>query len=144
LIAVVATATSAAPAHVVYRLLKDGATWPHWASFTAYALERPGNDEPLGVGAIRVFSTRATCAREQIVELVPDRRLSYVLLSGFPLRDYRGDVDLTPLAGGGTRITWRATFAAEQPWLGWFWRAFVGGVLRTLAGQLARGAAKAA
>ena len=139
---VIAVARSAASPATVYRLLTDGATWPQWASFTTYALERPGDDEPLGVGAIRVFSTPATRSREQIVALVPDRRLSYVLLSGFPLRDYRADVDLAPSDGGGTRITWRATFAAQQPWLGWFWRLFVGGVLRTVAGQLARGAEK--
>jgi hypothetical protein len=37
-------------------------------------------------------------AREEIVELIPDRRLSYVLLSGYPFRDYRADVDLEPQA----------------------------------------------
>src|SRR5487761_2330114 len=129
---VCAQARSAASPSTVYRLLKDGATWPRWASFTTYALERPGDEEPMGVGAIRVFSTPATRSREQIVALVPDRRLSYVLLSGFPLRDYRADVDLAP-DDGGTRITWRAAFAPQHPWLGWFWRPFVGAVLRAVA-----------
>jgi hypothetical protein len=57
------------------------------------------------VGAIRVFITKVSRAREEIVELIPDRRLSYVLLSGYPFRDYRADVDLEPTGDGGTVIS---------------------------------------
>jgi Polyketide cyclase / dehydrase and lipid transport len=108
--------------------------------FDAFELERPGHAEPMGVGAIRVFVTRVSKAREEIVELIPDRRLSYVLLSGFPLRNYRADVDLTPDASGGTSISWRASFDPIYRGTGWFWRLFLARVLKKSAADLAAGA----
>ncbi|THD57629.1 SRPBCC family protein [Phenylobacterium sp.] len=136
-----AHAASAAPPAAVFALLRDGATWPTWSLFTGFQLERaaPGAD-PLGVGAIRVFSTSVSHAREQVVELIPDRRLSYVLLSGLPMANYRADVDLTPAPGGGTAIAWRAAFDAKAPGTGWFWRLFMSRILATVARQLATAA----
>ena len=79
---IVVRARTEASASTVFALLKDGATWPHWTMFNAFRLERLGRDEPFGVGAVRVFITSVSKAREEIVELVPNQRLSYVLLSG--------------------------------------------------------------
>ena len=143
-IKVQATAQSKAPPSAVFALLKDGATWPDWTIFDAFTLEREGRDEPMGVGGIRVLSTALTRSREQVVELVPDRRLSYVVLSGFPFRNYRADVDLTPNAGGGTSIAWRASFEAKYKGTGWFWRFFMTAVLRKVASDLAAAAEKRA
>jgi hypothetical protein len=138
IIQIVATARSKASAALVFALLKDGETWPRWSMFDSFELERSGAAEPMGLGAIRVFRTSASCAREEIVELIPDRQLSYVLLSGFPFRDYRADVTLEP-RDGGTEITWRASFAPKYAGTGWFWRAFMTSVLQKVATQLARG-----
>jgi Polyketide cyclase / dehydrase and lipid transport len=102
----------------------------------------PGSVEPTGVGSIRVFSTAITRTREQVVELVPDRRLSYILLSGFPFLNYRADVDLAAIAGGGTAIDWRASFDPKYPGTGWFWRLFMTAVLRKVTTDLAAGAEK--
>jgi hypothetical protein len=93
--------------------------------FDRFELERPGRDEPFGVGAIRVFITKVSRAREEIVELVPERRLSYVSLSGLPLRNYRADVDIAPEASGGAVIDWRASFEPKHFGTGWFWRLFM-------------------
>jgi hypothetical protein len=136
-----AHAVSAAPPAGVFALLRDGATWPSWSLFTGFSLERsaPGAD-PLGVGAIRVFSTSFSRACEEVVELIPERRLSYVLLSGLPMSNYRADVDLTPAPGGGTAIAWRAAFDAKIPGTGWFWRLFMARVLASVARQLAAAA----
>jgi uncharacterized protein YndB with AHSA1/START domain len=141
-IRVQATATSTAPPQAVFALLKDGATWPDWTIFDAFELVRPGEGGPSGVGEIHVFSTALTRAREEIVELVPDRRLSYVLLSGFPFRDYRADVDLSAREDGGTSIEWRAAFDPKYKGTGWFWRLFATAVLRKIASDLAAGAEK--
>jgi uncharacterized protein YndB with AHSA1/START domain len=141
-IRVQATATSTAPPQAVFALLKDGATWPDWTIFDAFELVRPGEGGPSGVGEIHVFSTALTRAREEIVELVPDRRLSYVLLSGFPFRDYRADVDLSAREDGGTSIEWRAAFDPKHKGTGWFWRLFMTAVLRKIASDLAAGAEK--
>jgi uncharacterized protein YndB with AHSA1/START domain len=137
-----ATATSTAPPPAVFALLKDGATWPDWTIFDAFELVRLGEGGPGGVGEIHVFSTALTRAREEIVELVPDHRLSYILLSGFPFRDYRADVDLSAREDGGTSIEWRAAFDPKYKGTGWFWRLFMTAVLRKIASDLSAGAEK--
>ncbi|GAB3980315.1 SRPBCC family protein [Plantactinospora veratri] len=95
---------------------------------------RPGRAG--GVGAIRIFRTGWLTSRERVVERVPDRRFSYELLSGLPLRDYRADVDLTP-ERGGTSIRWHSTFAARVPGTGWLYRR----ALHRFIGQVAAGLA---
>ncbi|MFD8495477.1 SRPBCC family protein [Amycolatopsis sp. NPDC059657] len=125
----------AAPA-VVYALLRDGASWPEWSPLGAFELLREGETEREGVGALRLFRTASIKSREEIVELVPDRRLSYELRGGLPLRDYRADVDLTP-RDGGTDIHWHSRFEPKIPGTGWFYRWFLGRVLRQMARTLA-------
>jgi len=44
---------------------------------------------------------------EEVVALIPNRLLAYILLSGFPMSEYRAETLLEPLRGGGTKITWR-------------------------------------
>lgn len=123
----------------VFALLKDGATWPRWSLFKGYELIRPGpSDDPLGLGAVRAFITQVSKATEEIVEVIPDRRLSYILLAGFPFVGYRADVDLAPAPGGGTAIRWRANFRAR--YLSWFWKAFMTSALQNVATALARAA----
>jgi hypothetical protein len=129
-------ATSRAAPAAVFSLLKNSETWPRWSMFRSAELEQPGQDESYGVGAIRVFSTSVTRAREQVVELIPDRQLSYVLLSGLPFRNYRADVCLTSPGGEGTLINWTASFQCRYG-TGWFWRLFMNRILSNLAKQLA-------
>ena len=111
------TQHSAAPPAAVFALLVDGETWPRWSPIEAFELERTGDPPPEGVGAIRVFRRGRTTGRDEIVEVVPDRRLSYRSLSGLPVRDYRAHVDLEP-DGDGTTIRWEASFAPKLPGTG--------------------------
>jgi hypothetical protein len=129
-------ATTSAPPGSVYALLRDGASWPKWSPIGSFTLDREGVDEPEGLGAIRIFKTGRTRSCERIVELVPDRRLSYELQSGLPLRGYRADVDLEP-NGDGTTIHWRSSFDAKVPGTGWFYRL----VLENFIARTARGLA---
>ena len=136
------SAVSRAKPAAVFALLKDSRGWPNWSMFTSSAIERAGDGDPDGVGAIRTFSTQLTRTRELVIALIPDRQLSYELLSGFPFRNYRADVVLTP-SGNGTRIDWTATFQCRFG-TGWFWRAFMNKALSDIAGQLAAAAEKPA
>jgi hypothetical protein len=133
-------ADSRAAPGAVFALLKDSAGWSRWSMFVSSGIERPGDDEPDGVGAIRTFATQVTRTREQVTKLIADRQLSYHLLSGFPFRNYHADVVLTPLSNG-TRIDWTATFQCRYG-TGWFWRAFMNRALSNLARQLAAAAEK--
>jgi hypothetical protein len=124
----------------VFRLLRDGSTWPQWSLFDDFQLEREGSADPLGVGAIRVFSTRVSRAREEVVEVIRNRRFSYLLLSGLPLTNYRADVDLIPMPCGGTIIRWQSTYYPRHRALSWFWRWFMTKILRDVGRQLAKAA----
>lgn len=135
-----ARATTTADPATVYALLRDGASWPTWSPLGSFELERPGDTEREGLGAIRVFRTKQlvgeTRSRERIVELIPDRRLSYELVSGMPLRDYRADIDLE-LTESGAAIRWHSTFYPKTVGTGWFYR----GVLALFLGRCVRGLA---
>ena len=135
--------TIAAPPSTVYALLRDGAGWPDWSPLGSFELERPGTTEREGLGAVRVFHTGRVHSREEIVELVPDRRFSYRLLSGLAIRDYRADVDLESDADG-TRLRWHSTFKPKVPGTGWLYRRQLGGFIRKLVDGLAEHAAQTA
>jgi uncharacterized protein YndB with AHSA1/START domain len=125
-----------APPEAVFRLLADGASWPLWSPIESFHLERPGDHAPEGVGAIRVFRKGRTTGRDQIVEFVPGRRLSYVNLAGPPVRDYRAEVDLeeTP---DGTLIRWQASFFPRIPGTGRLLQRGLGRFLEECARGLA-------
>jgi len=129
-------AWSSADRHTIYGLLADGATWPLWSGIDSFELLEQGEDAPEGVGAVRLFRTGRTKSVERVVELVPDARFGYALLSGLPLRDYRATVDLTPTSNG-TLITWRSTFAANIPGTGWMFKVGLGRFIRSCVRQLA-------
>ncbi|HEY1720957.1 MAG TPA: SRPBCC family protein [Magnetospirillaceae bacterium] len=135
-----ATAISAADTARVFDALADGASWPSWSIFDSVELERPGQGTPHGVGAIRIFVTKVSRAREEVVELIPGRRLSYILLAGLPLRDYRAVVELESTPSGGTQITWSASFFPKYWGTGWFWSVLLTRTLTTVSGQLAAAA----
>jgi hypothetical protein len=113
------TATTPAAPAVVYGLLTDGSTWPAWSTIESVEIEREGTPAPEGVGAIRVNKRGRTTGRDEILELVPDRRFKYAGLSGLPTRDYVGEVELAPTPDGGTSIHWRSSFFAKAPVPGW-------------------------
>jgi Polyketide cyclase / dehydrase and lipid transport len=139
-IEVSATAHSNAEPHRVFVLLKDGSTWPRWSMFRAFELERAGSPDPFGVGAVRKFVSSTRRAREEVIELVPDRRLSYILLSGLPLKNYRADVALDGDPTGGTHIHWTAHFEVDNAATRWFWKLVMQYVLATTTSRLAEGA----
>jgi Polyketide cyclase / dehydrase and lipid transport len=130
----------------VYARLRDGASWPIWSPIASFELDRPGPDGDEGVGARRFFRTRTlgrtTVSHEEIVELWADRRFSYALLSGLPLRGYRADVDLEP-DDTGTVIRWHSSFDAKVPGTGWFYRRMLESFIQRCAAGLAAAADRA-
>jgi hypothetical protein len=58
---------------------------------------------------------------ERILEVEEDRHLAYKVIRGMPVRNYRGEVTLTP-AGDGTHIRWIAdwdnTVLGRMAWRG--------------------------
>lgn len=138
----VSVRTTAAPA-TVYALLRDGAGWPTWSPLGSFELVSEGEDGGESVGSVRIFRTGRTRSRERIVELVPDRRYSYVLLSGLAIDNYRADVDLHP-DGDGTVIQWHSAFDSRVTGTGWIYRLMLGRFITALVHGLAERAATTA
>jgi hypothetical protein len=114
------TAESSAAPHQVWKLLSDVTTWEQWSPFRTSELERPGTDDPNGVGAVRRFTRGGgRTTREEVVAFEPDHHFGYRLLSGVKVRDYRSDVTLEPTASGGTKVRWRSTFLPDGAGAGW-------------------------
>ena len=111
------TATSTAPVDVLWPLVGEAARWKEWSFLTQSRLERVGDPPPDGVGAIRRFTTLGMGSREEVVVWEPPHHLGYVILSGFPVRNYRSDVVLAP-ENGGTRLTWSSSFDTKIPGTG--------------------------
>ncbi|WP_138759619.1 SRPBCC family protein [Modestobacter altitudinis] len=111
--------TTAASPTAVWRLLGDSATWPDWTPIDTHRQERAGGAD--GSGEVRVFRNGRYTLREEVIESRPLRRLSYTLLSGLAVRDYRADVDLSERADGGTDVRWHTTFVPKVPGTGRFY-----------------------
>ncbi len=120
---------------VLWELIDDSSSWPTWTPIDSFELARERSAG--GTGEIRIFTTGRVRVCEEIVERQPQRRLSYVLLSGLAVRHYRADIDLAPVADG-TELRWHTTFDAKAPGSGWLYRraltratgAFVDGLAR--------------
>jgi ABC-type phosphate/phosphonate transport system substrate-binding protein len=74
--------------------------------------------------------------REEVTDIVPNERVGYTLLSGFPLLDYRSRTTLERTAAG-TRIVWESSFCPKYPLTAWYWRRLMAWVLRRLVRSLA-------
>jgi uncharacterized protein YndB with AHSA1/START domain len=134
-----------APPAAVFATLQDRASWPGWSGHQSFELVRPGVAGPYDVGSVGLLrSGRRRVMREEILEVVPDRRIGYTLLAGLPLRHHRADFDLTPIPEG-TEVRWHSRFDAP-PGFGWIYvaalRRFTHRMLEGLANRV--GAAPAA
>jgi hypothetical protein len=138
-------ASSPASVEQVWALLGDVTTWKDWATFTGSELERPGDDEPNGVNAIRRFNRGPKkITRERVVAFDAPRHYGYVLLEGVPVDDYRSDVTLTPSSTGrGTEITWKSSYQAN-PVSGFLVKLVLGRFIAHTAKALAKAAANVA
>lgn len=141
-----AQAETTAPVETVWHLLSTVDAWPTWSRHKLARLEREGSPDPDGVGAIRVLGIDPAkpdkVNREEVVAFDPPTHFAYVLLSGLPLDDYRADVTLDALPGGGTRITWESRFDTHGV-TGWFWVLVTKSVVKRWTADLARGARSA-
>ncbi|MEZ0364965.1 SRPBCC family protein [Mycobacterium sp. pUA109] len=105
-----ARTTVAAPVTRVWAVLSDHEGMSNWAPGMKASLVRPGDPERNGVGAQRRLQPAPFLPPfvEEITAFEPDRRLSYRAVSGIPLRNYAGEVELRSV-GEGTEITYRVS-----------------------------------
>jgi uncharacterized protein YndB with AHSA1/START domain len=107
----------AAPPETVFEVLTDHRRYTEITPLRKAELEREGEPAPNGVGAIRVLSAVGPPLREEVLTYAPSRRFSYKLLSGLPVRDHVGTVELTP-SGAGTRVVYAVRTMPTLPLVG--------------------------
>jgi uncharacterized protein YndB with AHSA1/START domain len=104
----------AAPPEVVFDVLTDHRGYADVTPLRRVDLEREGEPPPNGVGAIRALHLVGPPLREEVLTFEPPRRFSYRLLSGAPVRDHVGTVELTP-QDGGTAVTYAVRTTPTVP-----------------------------
>lgn len=107
----------AAPPEIVFEVLTDHRRYAEITPLRKSELEREGEPAPNGVGAIRVLRAVGPPLREEVIGYEPSRRFSYTLLSGIPVRDHVGTVELTP-EGSGTQIVYTVRTMPTLPLVG--------------------------
>lgn len=95
----------AAPPEIVFDVLTDHRRYTAITPLRRAELEREGDPVPDGLGAIRLLGVAGPPMREEVIAYEPPRRFSYTLLSGLPVRDHVGTVELSA-SDGGTRIVY--------------------------------------
>ena len=126
-------ASTRAPVDVVWPLIGEARRWREWSFLTDTGLVREGSPDPEGVGAVRRFTRFGVGSKEEVVAYDPPGHLSYCILSGFPVRNYRADVTLTA-DGSGTRIEWAGSYDPKWPGTG----RVLAGVLPAMMQRFAR------
>jgi uncharacterized protein YndB with AHSA1/START domain len=136
----------AAPA-IVWALVSDAMTYPGWGPWSEAGYRHPGDASPRGPGAVywlrssRRYGLRRPVSVEKILDAEEGRRLAYTVIAGIPVRNYRAEITLAPVAGG-TRIRWAASWDRTLP--GRLVQRSLRGVYPQIVADLARAAEKQA
>ena len=126
----------AAPPETVFEVLTDHRRYPEVTPLRKAELEREGEPAPNGVGAIRKLTAVGPPLREEVLAYEPGTRFSYKLLSGLPVRDHIGTVELTPEAGG-TKVVYAVRTTPTVPIVGGAVVAAIKIAIRQLLGGIA-------
>ncbi len=107
----------AAPPETIFEVLVDHRAYSKITPLRRSELEREGEPAPNGAGAIRVLRAVGPPLREEILTYEEPSRYSYKLLSGLPVRDHIGTVELTAHEDG-TRMTYAVRTMPTVPLVG--------------------------
>jgi uncharacterized protein YndB with AHSA1/START domain len=102
----------AAP-EAVWELVAHADRYHQWGPWSASGYQSPADhaDRP---GVIRWMRYGRSTTIEKILDAEKDRRLTYTVVKGIPVRNYRAEVTLTP-QGEGTHIRWSASWDRTLP-----------------------------
>ena len=130
------TRTTTAPIETVFDSLTNhrGIADYVWAVRRS-TLDREGVPAPNGVGAVRRIEAVGPPIVEEIIDYQRPSRYAYKMLSGAPVRDHVGTVELRE-AGSGTEVSWHLVSTPKIPGLDWLLTP----VLKKVIGDLFKGA----
>ena len=87
-------------------------------------LKTQGKPESNGIGSIRIVTIGKRQFRERLENKKPQCNISYSLLSGAPVNNYIGNIDIEPI-GTKTLIKWNVQFRPKVLGIGWIVKWFV-------------------
>lgn len=127
----------AAPPEVVFDVLTDHRRYPEITPLRKAELEREGEPAPNGLGAIRALTVAGPPMREEVIAYEPPHRFAYKILSGLPVRDHVGTVELQP-KDGGTELTYAVKTTPTIPLAGSVFMLALKKAIRDLTGGVAK------
>lgn len=95
-----------APIDLVFDVLTDHRRYAEFTPLRSVTLEREGISSINGIGAVRALHLAGPVIREEVIEYVRPTRFAYRMLSGMPVRDHVGRVELLQEASG-TRVVYQ-------------------------------------
>lgn len=107
----------AASPETVFAVLTEHDLYAEITPMRKSVLEREGEPPPNGVGAIRVLTSVGPALREEVIAYEPPSRFSYKLLSGAPVRNHVGTVELTS-RDSGTHVVYAVRTTPTLPLVG--------------------------
>lgn len=135
--------TVSAPPETVWEVVADLRGMSEYTRFRKVEIEREGDPPPNGLGAIRRLYLAGPPVREEIIAFDPPRRFSYRLLSGVPVKNHVGTIELSPVAGG-TRMSYVLETSPKIPGTGFAVVAMMRNVVEGIAAGIAAEAEKRA
>lgn len=96
------TRTIAASPELVFATITDHRAYPDFTPIRRAVIEREGEGEANGVGAIRALHLLGPPIREEVLDYEAPRLFRYRVLSGAPVRSQVGTVTVEAAPGGST------------------------------------------
>jgi uncharacterized protein YndB with AHSA1/START domain len=127
----------AAPPEIVFDVLTDHRRYSEITPLRKAELEREGEETPNGVGAIRVLTVAGPPMREEVIAYERPYRFAYKILSGLPVRDHVGTVELQP-SDGGTEVVYAVKTTPTIPLAGAAFMLVLKKAIRDLLGGVAK------
>lgn len=122
----------AAPPETVFAVLTDHRRYTELTPLRKAELEREGTPDPNGMGAIRKLTAVGPPMREEVIAFEAPTRFSYTVLSGLPVRDHVGTVELSA-DGAGTKMVYAVRTQPTLPVVGF---AVVAAVKQAIKGLI--------
>jgi hypothetical protein len=127
----------AAPPEIVFDVLTDHRRYTEITSLRKAELEREGEPAPNGLGAIRVLTVAGPPMREEVIAYERPHRFAYKILSGLPVRDHVGTVEMQP-SGDGTEIVYAVKTTPTLPLGGLVFMPVLKKAIRDLIGGVSK------
>ncbi|MEA2167465.1 MAG: hypothetical protein QOF76_765 [Solirubrobacteraceae bacterium] len=133
------TKTTTASIDSVFDRLTDHRAYKDMTPLRKSTLDREGTPAPNGVGAVRRLGMVGPPQTEEVTVYERPNKFAYKLLTGLPVKDHVGTVELAE-TGGHTTITYHVRSTPTIPGGG----LVLGPVLKKAIGDLLKGVIKAA